>query len=186
MRILQKSMFTAILMAAGSLVVAQEEAPKSFKVSAVTFERPPSWKWVKPTSSMRKAQLKVVSTEPKGAADVVFFYFGPGGAGGKDANIQRWFRKFKGARTEKNSKRETKNIAGVPVTFVKAAGIYNDSPPFGAPRWVDNHALLGAIIEAKSGSIFVRLTGPDELASKLEPEFKRMIEGGVRGTQKND
>src|SRR4051812_29124713 len=72
------------------------EGPANFKVSEFEFTRPVSWEWVDvSTSPMRKAQLKVPNPEQDaGAAEVVFYYFGESGAGGTQANVDRWFGQF--------------------------------------------------------------------------------------------
>jgi hypothetical protein len=42
------------------------------------------------------------------------------------------------------------------------------------------YALLGAIVESAQGNVFVRLTGPKALALGAQPEFKKMVESGLR------
>ena len=64
---------------AAILLVVASQAADSFKVSEFTFATPDGWKKLPGSSSMRAAELK--TGEGKDAADVVFFYFGPGGAG---------------------------------------------------------------------------------------------------------
>src|SRR5262245_55021616 len=70
------------------------EAPSTFKVGEFNFTRPASWEWVEVTSPMRKAQLKVKGKEGQANAEVVFFQFGSGSAGGVQANVNRWLGQF--------------------------------------------------------------------------------------------
>ena len=52
-----------------------------FVVSDTKFEAPVSWMKMKPSSSMRKAQFAVSRDGITDKGEIVFFYFGPGGAG---------------------------------------------------------------------------------------------------------
>ena len=71
-------------------LLAQSGETLSFKVSDTQFEAPKAWGKIQPSSSMRKAQFAVKREGIQDAGEVVFFHFGPGGAGGVTANIQRW------------------------------------------------------------------------------------------------
>src|SRR6266576_6838512 len=82
------------------------DGPATFKVSEFTFTRPASWEWVESASPMRKAELRVVDEKTKAKAEVVFYHFGPGNAGGTQANIDRWFGQFVEPRDKINAKTE--------------------------------------------------------------------------------
>lgn len=153
------------------------EGPETFDVAGLKFKRPAKWEWIEPSSSMRKAQMKV--TEGKDSAEVVFFFFG-GNGGGTQANIQRWLGQFVEPRDEKNTKVEEKTVGGIKVTYVHAEGTYQSGMPGGPKTPLANHMLVGAIVEAKEGFIFIRLTGPKELASKSEKDFHAMVESGLK------
>jgi hypothetical protein len=154
---------------------AKEEGPENFPVNDLTFSRPAEWTWQQPTSSMRKAQLSAPGKD--GAADVVFFYFGPGGAGGVQANVDRWIGQFK----ELNKKEITSNTTGgVNVTYVEAEGTFMDGPPFGEKVAKEGYGLLGAIIEAKGGAIFIKMTGPEKTVSKSKGDFVKMTEKALK------
>jgi hypothetical protein len=66
-----------LLLATSSVLLAAD--PVEFQVGAFTFERPEQWKWIMPTSAMRKAQLEVPGTNQE-KADITFYHFGPGQA----------------------------------------------------------------------------------------------------------
>jgi hypothetical protein len=156
------------------------EGPATFKVGEFTFTRPSKWEWVETTSSMRKAQLKVSDPAFKAGADVVFFQFGPGGAGGAKANVERWLRQFEEPREKINSKVEEATIGKTKVTYVQAEGTYKSGMPGGPLTPMPDYALLGTIIEAAEGNIFVRMTGPRELVKASRDDFKKMIESGLK------
>jgi hypothetical protein len=154
--------------------------PATFKVSDFTFTRPSEWEWVPTTSPMRKAELKVPSTKRDAPAEVVFFHFGPGDGGGTQANVDRWFRMFKEPRDQIQAHTESTKVGRHEVTYVRAQGTYLSGMPGGPQTPRPDHGLFGAIIEAPGGNVFVRLTGPRELASAAEADFKAMIESALR------
>ena len=152
------------------------ETPSNFKVGEFTFVRPTDWQWVEITSSMRKAQLKVVGADKKENAEVVFFYFGEGGGGGTQANIDRWLAQFEEPKDKLNSKVEQVTVGQRKVNYVHAQGTYLSGMPGGAKTPQPNTMLLGAILESDQGNVFIRLTGPVSLAKSSQPAFRKMVE----------
>ena len=144
------------------------------------FTRPAGWEWVEVTSSMRKAQLKVADTKTKTSAEVIFFHFGPGPAGGTKANVDRWLGQFQEPRDKINAKTEDVTVGKHKVTYVQAEGTYKSGMPGGPQTPMPDYALIGAIIEASEGSVFVRLTGPKTLAQASLADFKKMVEGALK------
>ena len=171
---------STILGACAMAFPARAEAPTTFQVSEFTFKRPADWEWVEQTSQMRKAQLKVTDSKSKASADVIFFYFGPGNGGGTKANVERWYGQFKEPRDKINPRSEEVTIGKHKVTYVQAEGTYMSGMPGGPQTPMPGFALAGAIIEAEQGSVFVRMTGPKELANASLAEFKKMVESGLK------
>jgi hypothetical protein len=151
------------------------EAPASFKVGELTFQRPGKWDWVKPSSSMRAAELKV--NDAKGPAEVIFFNFGGGQGGGTKANVDRWLGMF---QEKSGTKTDEVSIGKHKVTYVQTQGTYMSGMPGGPKTPMKDHALLGAIVESDAGNVFVRMTGPIEVVKGAEGEFKKMIESGAK------
>ncbi len=160
--------------------VFSAEAPASFTVSDLAFKRPANWDWVEVSSSMRKAQLRVSGPDKKETAEVVFFYFGPGSGGGTKANVDRWLGQFQEPKGQIKSKIEEVVVGKHKVTYVQAEGTYNSGMPGGPKTPLQNHMLLGAIVEAEQGSIFARLTGPTALAKSSQQDFKTMVESSLK------
>jgi hypothetical protein len=151
------------------------DAPREFTVGGFIFTQPAGWEWIEPASALRKAELRVV--RGKEQADVVFFYFGVGEGGSPQANIDRWLGQF--AEPRPKGSVETKEIAGVKVTFVEASGTYQSGMPGGDKTPLADHALLGAILEGPQGSVFVKLTAPKALAAPLQKPFRALVEKGA-------
>ena len=156
------------------------DAQATFKVSEFTFTRPANWEWVESASPMRKAELRVVDDKTKAKAEVVFYHFGPGNAGGTQANIDRWFGQFVETRDKISAKTEDITVGKHKVTYVSAEGTYKSGMPGGPQTPMPNYALLGAIIEASEGSVFVKMTGPKELTKSATSDFKKLVEGALK------
>ena len=176
---------SSYLFAVSSLCAAMNclhaaEAPATFKVSEFTFTRPAGWAWVESASPMRKAELKVVDEKTKTKAEVVFYHFGQGAAGGTQANVDRWLGQFAEPRDKINAKTEDSTVGKHKVTYVSAEGTYKSGMPGGAQTPMPNYALLGAIIEASEGSVFVKMTGPKELTKSATADFKKLVEGALK------
>ncbi len=107
-----------LLVAVGSL---HAEHRRHLKWANSPIARPTKWEWVEVASPMRKAQFKVPDAESGAGAEVVFFQF-PGGAGGTQANVDRWLGQFAEPRDKINSKIEEKTVGKAKVTYVQAEG----------------------------------------------------------------
>lgn len=157
--------------------LSRAEDPTTFPVGGITFTRPTEWKWIPVNSPMRKAQLQVPGADESKAADVTFFHFGEGGAGGVDANAQRWVKQFSGkAGAEKI---EAQEIAGVKVTLVTTEGTFSSGMPGGEAKAMENYALLGAMIENPEGLVFVKMTGPIETVKGSREKFMDFLKTAV-------
>jgi hypothetical protein len=161
------SLFSVVAVAAS--VFAME--PSEFKVGGFNFDRPSGWKWVVPSSAMRKAQLSVSSPEG-GAADVTFFHFGPGQGGGVQANVDRWFAQFGNSKTSQSEEK----VDATRVVHVQARGTFQSGMPGGPTTPLENYALLGAILgDDQNGDVFVKMTGPAAVVESAEPLFSEMV-----------
>jgi hypothetical protein len=159
---------------------ARADGPATFPVSTLTFTRPAAWDWVEVTSPMRKAQLRIKDSDGHGGADVVFFHFGPGPAGGTQANIDRWFGQFAEDRDKINARTQDVNVAGTKITYAQAEGTYQSGMPGGPLTPMPDYALLGAIIESSDGNVFIKMTGPKALVKSSTGDFKKMVEGALK------
>ena len=163
--------FSILILVAGPPSSVQAE---SFKGGGIGFESPKNWVAQKTTSAMRKAQF-MVKGKQGGTAEVVFFYFGPGGAGGVDANVNRWLGQFKEPPSKLNSKTDWSKIGGIKVTYVSAEGTFLKGPPFGQKVPVPGSAMIGAIVEGKMGMVFIKTTGAKPTVTGITQDLKAMV-----------
>ena len=86
------------------------------EVAGFTFNPPSKWIASKPTSNMRKAQFKAPS-KSSSSAEVAFFHFGSTGAGGIQANVDRWMKQFEDPQGKVVN---TEKFDEVSLTFAQA------------------------------------------------------------------
>jgi hypothetical protein len=143
-------------------------------IAGVSFAVPDTWKETEPSSSMRAYQFEL-----PGAGDVkpelVVFYFGEGQGGGVQQNIDRWKSQFTRVTQEEI---EPRTVNDIPTHKVYVEGTYQQTAgpmmmPKGEPK--ENSALLGVVIEAPKGPVFLKMTGSKENMMAMMPEFDALM-----------
>jgi len=99
-------------------------AGETINAPGATFTLPESWRTETPSSSMRLAQAVIPGDAGEGQLTV--FYFGPGGGGGVDANIDRWIGQMEIAPGSQPT-RETFDVGNFRVTWVDVEGTIKPS-----------------------------------------------------------
>jgi len=165
-----------LLLSSPAALRAEEE---TIKVSEFTFTYDKPWIRQQVSSSMRAGQF-LYGHEDENLEDVelVLFFFGAGGGGGIQANIDRWLGQFEG---QPESKVEEKTLGGRTVTFLTAKGTYLDTmagagPFSGAPKTPKpDHTMLAAILPSDQGAVFLKLTGPSKSVEAMREAFDRFV-----------
>lgn len=132
---------------------------------------------------MRKASY-VVPRAPgdKEDGDLGVFYFGPGQGGGLEKNVERWVKQFKDTKLEQ-VKRADRTVNGIVAHTVEiASGTYDAGPMGGGGGPKENYALLGAIVDAPSGSYFFKLVGPKATVGKAKKAFLGLLDSIKAGS----
>ena len=159
-------------------VNAREQA-KTGEAAGVSWTVPPRWE-VQPPRMMRVATYLVPAAggdeEP---GECAVFFFGQGQGGSVDLNLQRWRDQFETESGGPPSPAERKStINDLAVTTVSLAGTYLASmgPMFqsGAVK-KPGYRMLGAIVEAPEGNVFLKLTGPEKTVLGAESEFQAIL-----------
>jgi hypothetical protein len=144
---------------------------------AITWVDPPEWKRAEKGGVMRKATYVVPrAAGDKEDGDLGVFYFGAGQGGGLEANVDRWVKQFKGTKLE-DVKRADRSIGGLVAHTVEiASGTYDAGPMGGGKGPKEDYALLGAIVDAPSGSYFFKLVGPKATVAKARKSFLALLD----------
>ncbi len=162
-----------------TLTLAAAPAGTEVVLDGLKSVAPAAWKEI-PASGMRMKQFQV----PKAAGDqfdaeIVVFFFGPGGGGGVQVNVDRWKKMFQAPEGKKadEGKIETATIGKVKATILDIRGTYlwKAAPmaPESEPR--ANHRMLAVVFESPNGPYFIRLVGPDKTVAQHKKDFDRWL-----------
>ena len=157
---------------------AQGEAATG-TAAGVAWTVPARWE-TQPPRMMRVATYLIPRAEgDEEPGECAVFFFGRGQGGSVDLNLQRWRDQFETESGGTPSPAERKStINDLAVTTVSLAGTYLASmgPMFqsGTVR-KPGYRMLGAIIEAPEGNVFLKLTGPEKTVLGAEGEFQAFL-----------
>lgn len=153
-------------------------APAAGQDGSIDFDMPASWQQQPPANQMRVAQAAIPGAG--GPGDLVVFYFGPGGGGGVEANIQRWVDQMD-PEPGSNPQPETFDSNGFRVTWIDVSGTLKPSNMGTGPATEQpNSRLYGAVVEGPGGPWFFKATGPQATLTAERDNFLKMLRS-VRG-----
>ncbi|MGD9693452.1 MAG: hypothetical protein AB7G17_07910 [Phycisphaerales bacterium] len=149
-------------------------------VSSVRFEVPSAFQQRPTTSSMRVAEFVVHVPDDMTDAEqgeIVFFYFGPQGAGGVDANIARWTSQvLTDEGKPADPQRAELELGALKATTVRLDGTYMSGPPAGEKTPKKDFTLLGAVVQGgPQGDVFIRMTGPKRVLDAYPGLFEQLV-----------
>lgn len=159
-----------------TFALAQDKDAKTKKVTArdLSLNVPERWKQREPSSSFRVAEFEVpAAKDDKEPGELVITFFGKGGAGGVDANVQRWIGQFdtEGRKFKVFSGKSSQG----PYTLVDLTGTYKKpiGPPIaGKSATKSGWRVLNAMVENEKGTYFLKLDGPATTIATAETEFR--------------
>ncbi len=99
----------------------------------------------------------------------------PGAGGGLAANVNRWRAQMGAAplSDEEVAALPTRPLFGQPARFVAVDGAF--SPGMGSSETFPGYRLVGLILAADAGAVFVKMTGPKELVEKNGAAFDQFV-----------
>lgn len=146
---------------------------------SIQFDIPGNWQQQPPSSPMRMAQATIPGAA--GPGDLAVFFFGPGGGGGVEANIQRWIEQMS-PTPGSNPQPETFEANGFRVTWIDVSGTLLPSNMGTGPATEQpNSRLFGAVVEGPGGPWFFKATGPEATLAAERDNFLQMLRS-VRGS----
>jgi hypothetical protein len=171
MRMLRGLSMLFVLMLCSAVVLAEAAA-------GVHWTAPAGWK-AAPAQAMRAATYIVTAAVgDKTGGECAVYFFGAGQGGSVDANIERWKGQFQAADGKPAPAKIAKRpvIRGMTITTIDTAGEYSGlGGPVAAGRPVPGYRLLGAIVEAPGGNIFVKFTGPAKTMAANQMKFEQLL-----------
>jgi hypothetical protein len=129
------------------------------------YDLPAGWDALPPTND------RLVNLRPAGdSAAACTLSFLQGSAGGLEANVNRWRAQFgaPGLSGEEIAALETHPLLGRDATVVEVHGTFKG---MGDTAPMAGFALLGLIVSEPTGSLFLKLTGPEALVATERERF---------------
>ncbi len=142
------------------------------------YDSPADWTSKPSPSSMRVAQWELLGDDAP--AEVVIFYFGEGGGGGVDANLERWFGQFEqpdGSTTREKATITERSVNGLELTIVDMRGTFVAPVRPGAPQRNNRpgHRMIAAVVEGGTGPWYIRVLGPVATVTKWEASVEAFL-----------
>jgi hypothetical protein len=154
-------------------------------IDGLQSRAPAHWKSEPTKSQFRFMQFTVpkVGNDPQDA-EMIIFYFGPGGGGGTDENVKRWKGFFKppaGKSIDDVTKIDKLKIGDVNAVYVDISGIYLEKfPPFAPNAKITerpDYRMIGVVFESPRGPYFFRLIGPAKTVAENKKGFDDWLKG---------
>jgi hypothetical protein len=146
--------------------------------AGVHWTAPAGWKTEAP-QPMRAATYTVAALPgDKANAECGVYFFGAGQGGSAEANMERWKGQFQGADGKPAAAKIAKRTInrGISITTIDTSGDYSGlGGPLSSGRSVPGYRLLGAIVEAPGGNIFIKFTGPAKTIAANQAKFEQLL-----------
>ena len=146
--------------------------------AGVRWTAPMGWK-IAPAQAMRAATYTIAAAAgDKAGGECGVYFFGAGQGGSVDANIERWKGQFQGPDGKPAAAKITKRPAshGLAITTIDTSGSYSGlSGPLANGQPAPGYRLLGAIVEAPGGNIFVKFAGPAKTVAANQAKFEQLL-----------
>lgn len=162
-----------------------EKKGKLVGLDGLQSRTPADWKEEETSSRMRAFQFRLPKVKgDKDDAELVIFYFGPGGGGSTEDNVKRWKGMFvppEGKKIDDVTKVDKMKVGTVDVTYVDLHGTYKFKK---APMVPDSEAelrpdqrMLAVVFESPKGPYFIRLVGPAKTVDSHKKGFDDWLKG---------
>ncbi len=154
------------------------ETGQSVNAAGLGFDLPSGWQPEQPASSMRIGQAQIPGSG--GAGLLTVFFFGPGGGGGVDANLNRWIGQVDSTG---EPTRESFEAGAYKITWVEHSGTLlasqmpNSFPSSNQP----DYTLFGAVVEGAGGPWFFKAVGPQATMAENRDGFVGMLKSARQG-----
>jgi len=148
---------------------------------ALTFTAPPAWHTRPPSSNMRFAEFVIPRVQSDTEdAELVIFYFGAGGGGDVEANVERWIGQVQqpdGSPSKSKAKRAERTINGLKVTTIDVSGTYTAEMRPGATEHYNKpgYRLCAAFVDTSNGAYYIKLTGPAKTVGAAQPDYEKFL-----------
>ena len=137
-------------------------------IGNLQWHPPSAWEKLSPRP-MTTAVFRVAADTGSGEAQVTFSQAG----GDIQSNIDRWRTQVSGDNGPADADVKDRTVAGVKVTMVSMDGTYKDMSGKENP----GYGFRAAIVQAPSGNIFIKFTGPASVVGENQGAWETMVLG---------
>ena len=165
------------LLAVVSAAAVFQIAALAESAAGVSWTKPAGWT-AQGQRPMRAATYAIVPEfREKSGAECGVYFFGAGQGGSVDDNVARWKAQFTERGAPAPAKVAKRTVHGLAMTTVDASGEYSGlgGPLSDGASKVAGYRLLGAIVMAPGGNIFIKCTGPLKTMSVNQPKFEQLL-----------
>jgi len=161
----------------------KEEPAESLELGVgggISWAVPQGWS----TGTEKPMRLATYIINPEGddsdSAECAVFHFGSAAGGTVHDNLVRWAGQFEqpdGGSSMEEADIDSLTVNGLTITTIDLTGDYLVS---GAMMQVtgkkEGYRLLGAIVEGPEGSVFFKLTGPENTVDSAKDGFSALLQ----------
>ena len=149
---------------------------------ALSYDAPSAWRTRPPASGMRVAEFVVPKAQGDAEdAELVIYYFGGGGVGTADADIDRWIGQVQqpdGSPSAAKARRATRTINGLKVSMVDVSGTYTAEMRPGAAEHYNkpNFRVCAAVVETPRGPYYIKMIGPAKTVAAAQADYAKLLD----------
>ena len=165
---------------ASLLLLASIGMMRAETAAGVHWTAPASWK-AQAARPMRAATYAVAAVaDDKEDGECGIYYFGSGKGGNVDENMKRWIGQFDPPQQDAQPRKRT--ISGLNVTTIDLSGTYTGAGgPMATIKTIKpGYRLLGAIVEAPEGLLFIKFTAPVKTVAANQVNFEDLLKSLAR------
>ena len=143
--------------------------------AGIEFDLPAGWEPQPPANPMRIGQAVIPG--PGGPGELAVFFFGVGGGGGTEANLERWAAQIESTDP---SATERQSFESGPLTvhlMTKEGTLLPSTMGMGPSEPSPDSMLLAAVVEGPGGPWFFKATGPESTLQAEREAFEEMLRG---------
>src|SRR5262249_4039389 len=111
--------------------------------------------------------------------ELVIYFFGKGGGGGLEANVERWKKQITppdGKKIDDVMKRDSFKVGEVRVTVVDLQGTYQSPQlPNQKSEKIANARMVGVVFDSQNGPYFFKLVGPAKTIESHKKGFDEWL-----------
>jgi hypothetical protein len=146
--------------------------------AGVAWTAPAGWVRQAPRPMREATYALAPEFGEKSGGECGVYFFGAGQGGSVEDNIARWKSQFTvTGGGSAPAKVATRTVHGIAMRTIDVSGDYSGlgGPVSDGASKVGGYRLLGAIVSAPGGNVFIKCTGPLKTMGVNQPKFEQLL-----------